>query len=257
MSDDIQVTTTQAELNIPQGKMLLYEQPEILTLEHHGGLGFNPGASHYGFTSALMSVPLVAAEMASAQKNFPVVFTDTERAAPVAVLSLLPDENMYVDQTGAWDPAAYIPSYLRRYPFALAGSADEQYVMVIDRACEAIGEDAEQPFFSEGKLSESVEQMVDFCGKYEAESRRTEAFSARLKELDLLTAQRVTTQQGDSQEALATYFVVDGQKLNALSPEVIAELNQQGLLALIYAHLFSLENWKRLIERRDRILSDR
>ncbi len=146
MSDDVEVVKTQAKLNLPQGQMFLYEQPEILTLEQHGELGINPEASNYGFTRSIISVPLVAAEMASAQKDYPVVFSDIERVAPVAVLSLLPEENMFVGDGGAWDANSYIPSYLRRYPFALAGSANDQYVMVIDRACEAIGPGAEQLF---------------------------------------------------------------------------------------------------------------
>ncbi len=257
MSDDVEVVKTQAKLNLPQGQMFLYEQPEILTLEQHGELGINPEASNYGFTRSIISVPLVAAEMASAQKDYPVVFSDIERVAPVAVLSLLPEENMFVGDGGAWDANSYIPSYLRRYPFALAGSANDQYVMVIDRACEAIGPGAEQLFFSEGKLSDSAQQMVDFCGKYEAESRRTLAFSERLKELDLIVAQRVTTNQGDDEEPLATYFAVDGQKLMSLPPDVLHELAQQGYLAFIFAHLFSLENWKRLIDRRAQILAQR
>ena len=91
--------------------------------------------------------------------------------------------------------------------------------------------------------------MVDFCGQYEAERRRTDEFTAKLKELNLLSLQSATTQADPQSGSLATYYAVDGQKLESLSPEQLHELHSKGYLSFIFAHLSSMENWNRLLER--------
>jgi hypothetical protein len=48
---------------------------------------------------------------------------------------------------------------------------------------------------------------------------------------------------------VATYVAVDSDKLNDLDTDVVKELFDQGFLAGIFAHLFSLENWNVMIER--------
>jgi hypothetical protein len=45
-------------------------------------------------------------------------------------------------------------------------------------------------------------------------------------------------------------YRVAEQKLGALAPEKLKELTQQGILARVYAHLISLANFGRLLDRR-------
>ena len=93
----------------PQGSLYLYEQPEFLTREAHGKLGWRTPEKPFEFAAKINSVPLVATEMASAQKNYPVVFSGMENAIPLAVVSLLNDRNMFVGDDGQWEAGAYIP----------------------------------------------------------------------------------------------------------------------------------------------------
>ena len=121
-----------------EGNMFLYAQPQLLTVEDHGHLGLNTSGQTYDFVRSIRVVPLAAAELSSAQKHYPVIFSDLEKPTPLAVVGVLEDRNLFVDDNGNWDSAAYVPSYLRCYPFAMASRQDDQYAVVIDRAAPVI-----------------------------------------------------------------------------------------------------------------------
>lgn len=257
MSEGVQSVAGKPTLEIPEGGIPLYQKPELLSKEAHGALGFVTPAHPFEFARQLTTIPLVAAEISSAQKNYPVIFSDPEHAAPVAVVSVLKDRNMFVDANGDWEPLHYIPSYLRRHPFAFAAGQNDQLAVVIDRSSNCISENPEQPFFDGDGLTQRTQAMVDFCGQYEAERRRTQEFSKKLKELELLTLQEVVPagQGADEQKKqLATYYAIDVGKLGELEPELLAEMHKNGFLSFIFAHLFSLENWKRLLDRREMLI---
>jgi hypothetical protein len=235
--------------------MYLYEQPELLTKEDHGHLGLSKLANRFGFASAIRMVPVVFSELSSVQKHYPVVYSELENPFPVAVLGVLEDVNLFVDAEGAWDPSCYVPSYLRRYPFAVVHRAEEQFAVIIDRAAQAISENPEFPFFDGDELTENTQAITDFCSKYEADRRRTVDFCARLKELDLLVAQQAGYRPDGAQaeESLAQYVTVDVDRLNELDTDVLRTLHRNGSLASIYAQAFSQENWNRLLDRRARL----
>lgn len=244
-------TVGSAELT---GRMFLYEQPELLTKQDHGHLGVTGPAQPFGFARDIRMAPVVFSEFASAQKHYPVVYSDLESPTPVAVLGVLEDVNLFVDADGGWDPSCYVPSYLRRYPFAFVHRAEEQFAVVLDRAAEAISENPEFPFFDGDELTENTQAIMDFCSRYEADRLRTVEFCTRLKELDLLVVQQAGYRPDGAQEdePLAQYVSVDVERLNDLDDDVIRTLHRNGSLACIYAQAFSLENWNRLLDRRAR-----
>jgi hypothetical protein len=249
MTDTTEFARGAVSLEAPKGNMFLYQQPQLLTKEDHGHLGMITPDNPYEFTRGIMSVPLLAAEIASAQKDYPVVFSGQEGIQALAVLSIKDLDNLFVDEQGNWEAHCYIPSYLRRYPFAFAVGDDEKFALVIDRASAAISDLPEHSFFEGDELSQRTQSMADFCGQYEAERRRTDQFIAKLKELDLLSLQAATPQGDADAEPLATYYGVDAQKFEALGPEQLHDLHENGYLSFIFAHLFSMENWNRLLER--------
>jgi hypothetical protein len=59
---------------------------------------------------------------------------------------------------------------------------------------------------------------------------------------------RMELNRGD-QFALEGLLIVDESKLSELSAEVIHQLQQQGFMGWIYAHLISLSNFARLLDR--------
>ncbi len=237
-----------------EGRMFLYEQPELLTREDHGGLGLTPAPQPFGFASRVRAIPLVVSEIASAQRHFPVVFSDLENPVPLAIVGLNEDVNLFVDGDGRWEQDVYVPAYLRCHPFALAATKDDKFAVVIDRAAPSVTDGGEFPLFDGDGMSANTRAMVDFCGKYEGERRKTQEYTRRLKELGLLGVRRASQQSanGGEEETIARYIAVQPEKLGELSADTVKQLFDSGMLAVTFAHLFSLENWARLVERRRR-----
>jgi hypothetical protein len=238
-----------------EGAKFLYAEPQLLTVEEHGHLGLNFSNRPYEFCRSIRMVPLAAAEIPSAQKFYPVVFSDLEKPSLLAVVGVFEDRNLFVDDDGQWDRTAYVPAYVRCHPFALASRPNEQYAVVVDRAALSISEKAEQPFFAGRHLAAPIQERVDFCAQINAHQPATEAFCDSLLELGLLSGQQSTfTPEGtDNPQPIATYVAVDFDKLQKLSVSKLEKLFSSGMLSAIYAHRFSLENWVRLLERRNRL----
>jgi hypothetical protein len=225
----------------------LWKQPELLTPEEHGSLGITPVETPLSFASESRGIPLTMVEFRSAQHDYPIVFSDDKDPIPLAAVGLSEPRNLFIDASGHWAADVYVPAYLRAHPFALARVEADRYAVVLDRAAPMVSESPKTPFFVDGELTETIRNAVDFSRGYEAEFERTREFCARLRELDLLSAQRMR-QQG-SEKDLVRYFAVDTEKFNALSAETLASLFKDGYLAAIFAHLFSLDQWHRLLRR--------
>ncbi|HZV84446.1 MAG TPA: SapC family protein, partial [Brevundimonas sp.] len=162
--------------------------------------------------------------------------------------------NLFVSDDGAFRPEAYIPAYVRRYPFVFANDETQQrMILCVDRAAPFLREGGATPLFVDGKPSPYVEQAMEFCNNFEQERQRTEAFLALINELDLLDTREAlfTPRNPDgtngAPQKIAEYFAVSEEKLKALPAEKLAELRDNGALGQIYAHLVSLLGWDRLI----------
>ena len=237
------------------GQVLLYRQPELLSRELHGELGMNASPTRFGFAAKAHICPLTVPEFAAAGMSFPVIFVG-DQLAPVAVLGLQEGQNLFMDENG-YLPDVYVPCYIRRYPFVLAGGqGDERMLVAIDRAYEGIGKNAEFPFFEKnGEPTEYTQNSIKFCNDFETQNRMTASFVELMKELDLFE-NRTTTyrpQTADGQvgepQTLAQYWAVSETKLNALPAAKLVELRDNGALQQIYAHLNSLLGWERLLIR--------
>lgn len=237
-----------------EGKMFLYEQPELLTKVDHDGLGLTDPPRPFEFVRSMRALPLVSVEFGSAQRDYPIIFTDTDVPTPVAIVGVVEDLNLFVDDAGNWDRQCYVPAYVRCYPVAFAAGPNDQLAVVIDRAAPSVTREPEIPFFDGEKMSAKMQERVDFCARYDAERKKTTGLCNRLKELGLFSGQQITQrpQDGGEGRTLGTYLAIDRDKLAALDSETVREFHRDGTLSAIYAHLFSLENWNRLLERRER-----
>jgi hypothetical protein len=236
------------------GNVLFYKNPEPLSLEAHANLGISASPTPHAFVAETNVVPLTVAEFPAASLSYPVVFIGETRM-PVAAMGLAAGQNMFVSPEGVFRPDAYLPAFARRYPFVFANDEGaERMVLCVDTAAPVVtSNNPDVPFFEAGKPSAFVENAMQFCSDFENERRRTESFVNLLKELDLLAPRETVYRpnnadgsQGEPQK-IAEYFAVDEAKLNALSPEKLVELRDNGALLHIYAHLISLLAWDKLI----------
>ena len=243
-------TTSSAALS---GNVLFYGKPEPLSVEAHSALGVDPVEKPYGFVAQTNLVPLTVTEFAPAALSYPVIFIGDARM-PVAVMALRGGENLFVSDSGDFRPEAYIPAYVRRYPFVFANDeVQKRLILCIDRDAPFIKAGGATPLFVDGKPSPYVEQAMEFCNNFEQERQRTDAFVKLLNELDLLdTREAVFTPRNPDgtagpQQKIAEYYAVSEDKLKALPADKLAELRDNGALGQIYAHLVSLLGWDRLI----------
>jgi hypothetical protein len=236
------------------GKMFLFERPELLSRQAHGELGLDAAPKPFGFCARIRAVPLTVSEIPEASKTYPVVFMSKEEPLPIAVLGLNSDLNLFVDDAGNWEQLAYIPGYLRRYPFALAGESGggDRMALVMDAAYEGISPTASRKLFENGEMSEFAKQAMEFTKTYEQDRRLTEQVMTHLKKFDLIQGQtaQYTPAGAAAARPFAQYFGVDEQKLNALTDEQFLELRKMNVLPILYSHLISLANWRNLITRR-------
>ena len=246
------MSQTQASPKV-SGNMFLFERPELLNREQHAGMGLDPAAKPFAFCSKIRAVPVTLSEIPEASKFFPVVFMSKEQPVPLAVLGLHDDLNLFVGEDGNWEKMAYIPGYLRRYPFALAGeTGGDRMALVIDAAYEGFTQSAERKLFDKDGLSQFSKQAMEFTQTYETDRRLTDQIVEQLKKYDIIQGQTAQyTPQGDSEpRPFANYFGVDEAKLQALTDEQFLELRKMNVLPILYAHMISLANWRTLISRR-------
>jgi hypothetical protein len=239
------------------GNVLFYKSPEPLNREQHAKLALVHKDKPYGFAAAGTAVPLTVSEFAPAALTFPVIFAGEDRV-PLAVMGLNQQENLFIEADGSIEPNVYIPAYIRRYPFVLANDdTEDRLIVCIDRGSDLLNEQGQTPLFdAKGEPTEYTQNCIRFCDDFEIERRRTDSFVQLLKDLDLFELKKATFQPQDETGAaagepivVAEYFGVSEEKLNTLPAEKLKELQENGALAQIYAHLVSLLGWDRLITK--------
>lgn len=236
----------------PGGASKFYTRPELLTIEEHGNLGINVAAQPYAFASTVRAIPITSVEVPAAQRHYPIIFTSVEEPSLLAVVGVLDDRNLFVDNDGQWERGAYIPAYLRCYPFGLVTHKEDQYAVAVDMAAPNIVENAAQPFFEGGELAPPVQERVDHCAQFDAQLKVTAGLCKRLAALKLLTGQALTVTPEGEEQVLAKYVAIDLRKVRDLDAATLRELHLDGTLATIYAHRFSLDLWHQLLARRAR-----
>jgi hypothetical protein len=237
------------------GNVLLYGKPEPLSIELHGDLGFARTTRPFAHATAAHAVPLQVTEFGPASLNYPIIFGG-EEFSPLAVMSIRQNENLFISDQGDFEIGAYVPAFIRRWPFVLANNDEQQKMIVcIDRAAAILTVGGEVPLFENGQPSAFTQQAIQFCTDFETERRRTEQFVQTLRSLDLLESKQTTftPREADGTAGppiqLADYFAVSEEKLAALPADKINELHVSGALRQIYAHLTSLLNWDRLVAK--------
>lgn len=192
------------------------------------------------------AIPLTAEEFVHASRNYPIVFSVAENPVPLALMGLNEGVNTFFDDDGKLSTPAYIPAYARRYPFMLAKLTPdtEELSLCFDPTSDLIGDFADgNPLFDNEEPSEACKATLEFCRNFEEAGFRTQAFVDELVKHDLLMDGEVAIQQqGNEQPFIYRGFkMVDQEKLRDLRGDVLRSMNQSGMLALIFAHLFSLE----------------
>lgn len=228
--------------------MLIYDKIVPLNKERHRELKLR--IDDVDFARGIHFVPMAAVELLHAARDLAVVFagSDDKNLGLVALLGIKEGENLFVDEKGQWESGTYLPAYIRRYPFVLAKSAEDNFTVCFDESYKGFStEEGRELFSDDGVASEYLNNMVGFLDGYTRDMEFTKKFVERLLELDLLTKRelRVTDKQGRSY-FLRDLHLVDEEKLAKLDDATLGQLHRDGHLGWIYAHLVSVGNASRL-----------
>lgn len=233
--------------------LLFYKKPVPLNREIHRKTRLKLLAEGYQYAAQVNAIPVALAEFSQICVEYPIVFLVSENGdgTPAALTGLRNDENLFVDAGGGWN-GDYIPTFVRRYPFALYEQPNgEDVVVMIDEA--APGFDAEDglPLFDdEGKESPLLMQVLQFIEHFKDAGPTARAFVATLKKHDLLIPRSIDIQMPDGATmSMNGFFVVDEERLAKLSDATLLELARSGDLVRIHAHLLSLNNVSKLLRR--------
>jgi len=236
------------------GLPLLYNSLEPLSSNQHAKARVRrlDSAPQVGQTHA---IPVTVDEFSLIQRTFPIVFSAGENPVPLALMGLNEGVNTFMNEEGRLtEPSVYLPAYLRRYPFMLARLRpdSDDLSLCFDPTAGAVGdfEDGE-PLFDGDQPSESTKAILQFCEQFETAGQRTGAFMTELTKSGLLMEGEVAIQpEGAEQPFVYRGFqMVDEDKLRDLRGDELRKMNQNGMLALIFAHLFSLSQIREIFSR--------
>ena len=230
----------------------LFKQPRALDSVAHRALRYDP-AQPYHFAAQQLFAPIISGEASMVAREYAIVFSDQPGSLPMALLGRARGSNAYVRESGHW-MARYVPAHFRRYPFVMAESAKQgepaegeaalEHIVVIDADSPHLSPDRGEALFTEeGQPSGVLENVQRVLMAIEHDSQRTLKLMAELEEAQLLVERQVIVGSKLGQPVgLQGLRVVDFDRLDALDPQVIANLQRSGALALVYAHRVSLAN---------------
>ena len=203
------------------------------------------------------AIPLTVEEFPQAQRHFPIVFTAGDNPVPIALMGLNEGVNTYFDDEGTMVDTVYVPAYVRRYPFLLAklDAQSDQLSLCVDPESGLVGEfDEGEALFTDGQPSTATQNILKFNEQFEQAGMKTQNFMDELKKHDLLMDGEVSIRRDDSEQPFVYrgFQMVDQAKLRELRGDVLRSWNQNGLIALIFAHLFSLDLTRDIFARQIR-----
>jgi hypothetical protein len=236
---------------IERAMPLFYRKPQPLRPVIHDDLRLKDG--DYAFARETNAVPLAVIEFAQAMRHFPIVFAQAD-GFPVAVLGLERANRFVADDR--WVEGAYVPAYVRRYPFVFVEASDDRFALALDMASERVAQGGEEgePLFADGEPTPITEGAMAFCREFLAVHVQTRAFVEALQAQDLLIPRQADAELASGRPVqLAGFLVVDAGKFGDLADDVLLDWHRKGWLALVHFHLASLDRFTDLLALESRI----
>ena len=205
----------------------------------------------------LTAVPLSFTEFSTACRDLPIAFVSGDSGSsfvPMVVLGLENQQNLFVTRDNAWEDSVYLPAYVRRYPFCMTrvtvdGQEQAERVACVEKR--AISDKGEALFDNQGEPLPAWQERQKLLFEYEADLLRSEEMCKSLAELELLEPFTMQAVPNDGAPvAMTGMYRVAEQKVAELPADKLREMAQNGILSRVYAHLISLANFGRLLDRR-------
>jgi len=229
---------------------MFYKSVSAVSLTNHQDACVEPYES-FGFAAESNAIAVGISEFAHALSSYPIIFVEAESALlPMVVTGLRDKQNQFVTAEGSWQ-GAYIPAYVRRYPFVVAEGLDGVLTVCVDEGYPGFNREGRgESLFAGEQQTPYLIKVTGFLQDYEREMLVTKQFTQCLKELELLEdSQAIIERPEQDKSAVGGFKVVSRERLNQLSAGQIQQLQQSGYLELIYQHLISLQQFSVLLHK--------
>jgi len=231
-------------------------KPVPLRFEKHGNLRLQD-SQDFSQYKTMHLVPVVFHEFYTLATEFPLVFVrNSERGdfVPVAMMGLTKEQNLYC-QESRWDPV-FVPSTFTLAPLSLHRLDDDkgEAVVAIDEQSPLLGEDTGEPLFqATGEYTDYLQQRIDQVIKITRQSLQSRALCDYLASINLFKTRALTFQSSaeTTRYEVEGVYTIDEERLDKLGDDEFLELRKRGLIPLLYAHLTSLHQFRRLLRRQD------
>lgn len=225
----------------------------LLNNVHHKDLRIitERGARYGDNVSFALSFP---SEFRALQSHYPIVFRkggDGAGFEAIAVLGFVEGENLFLE--GArWD-AGYIPLTIDRLPFLIGRDGDGLMVHVDLDHPRVSRTEGEPVFLQYGGNTDYLEGVTRKLMDIHDGLQRAPAFMDALVSLEMLEPFVLDIELDDgSQNRLAGFYTINEERLAALDGATLERLNKSGYLQAMYMVLASLNNFRGLIDRKNR-----
>lgn len=240
-----------ATASAPAGLPIFYKDLVPLNSKEHAKYKTRTIDSAH-FMDGHHAVPLTVEEFVIASRNFPIIFSAGDNPVPLVLMGMNEGVNVFMDDKGKFTAPVYLPAYVRRYPFMLAKlrQDSDELSLCFDPTSDAVGEFKKdgEALFEGDQPTDNTKNILKFCEDFETAGAQTHAFVEELQKYELLMEGEVSIQQ-EGQENPFVYRgfkMVDENKLREMRGDELRKMNQNGMLPLIYAHLFSLQLMREL-----------
>lgn len=230
----------------PQGLPLFYKDLVPLNSSEHGAFKSRQ-LDNAKFMQDQHAIPLTVEEFVVASRNYPIIFSAGDNPVPLALMGMNEGVNVFLDDEAKFVSPVYLPAYIRRYPFMLARIRpdSDELTLCFDPSSDVVGDFKKEgtALFDGTEATETTREILKFCEDFEQAGARTQAFVEELKKYELLMDGEVAIQQ-EGKEAPYVYRgfqMVNEEKLRDMRGDELRKISQNGMLPLIYAHLFSLQ----------------
>lgn len=236
-------------MNTP--RPLLFSDLVPFDSERHRGLTLPAQRRNFAFAATAHLLPLTVAEVGAAMHQYPLVFVHEGDVIALVALTGLPQAgNRFVDAQGEWRAGAYIPAYVRGYPFIAVRPAEgAEPIIAIDPNAADFQAKSGQPLIGkDGQHSEQLKGILAFHGEYQALTERTRAMTHALKAEGVLEEGGLNLQGPDGNGTrIGGFLVVNEARLRALPAEALKRLMEADAIGLAYAQLLSMGNLGQLV----------
>ncbi len=204
----------------------------------------------FGYAAAAQSVPIGLGELEVVSQHYPILFASGAQPTPVALLGLRDGENLFVLPDGSWRPDAYVPAYVRAFPFIfLEDEATKTLFVGMEPDADSLRADTGAKLFEDGKPTAALNENVAFCSAFRDNLIAAASFGRALDAEGLLEDEEANISFTHGGTARVRGFrIVKPERLDRVSDETFLDWRRRGWLGPLYAHLHSMARWGRLIE---------